>query len=126
MSHYNRVHVKLSNSQLNNKLKSGIKNSVEATSINVIGYSNGEAYFPQKLLFDRQVSGLCKAFPNNSSANMQLLKTQMSKIVQSRFLGRLLELLQKTGLPLMKNILKPLDKKSVLIPLGLTAAASAL
>ena len=40
------------------------------------------------------------------------------------FLGRLLGLLHKTGLPLMKNIIKPLAK-SVLISLGLTAAASA-
>ena len=40
------------------------------------------------------------------------------------FLGRLLGPLLKTGLPLMKNVIKPLTK-SVLIPLGLTAAASA-
>ena len=40
------------------------------------------------------------------------------------FLGRLLGPLLKIGLPLMKNVIKPLAK-SVLIPLGLTAAASA-
>ena len=40
------------------------------------------------------------------------------------FLGRLLGPLLKTGLPLMKNVIQPLAK-SVLIPLGLTAAASA-
>ena len=39
------------------------------------------------------------------------------------FLGRLLGPLLKTGLPLMKSVIKPLAK-SVLIPLGLTAAAS--
>ena len=39
------------------------------------------------------------------------------------FLGRLLGPLLKTGLPLMKNIIKPLAE-SVLIPLGLIAAAS--
>ena len=39
-------------------------------------------------------------------------------------LGRLLGLLLKTGLPLIKNVIKPLAK-SVLIPLGLTVAASA-
>ena len=39
------------------------------------------------------------------------------------FLGRLLGLLSKTGLTLMKNAIKPLGK-IVLIPLGLTAAAS--
>ena len=40
------------------------------------------------------------------------------------FLGRLFGPLLKTGLPLIKNVIKPLAK-SVLIPLGLTAAASA-
>ena len=39
------------------------------------------------------------------------------------FLVRLLGPLLKTGLPLIKNLIKPLAK-SVLIPLGLTAAAS--
>ena len=49
----------------------------------------------------------------------------MHKIVQSGgLLGRLLGPLLKTGLPLMKNVLKPLAK-SVLIPLGLPVAASA-
>ena len=49
----------------------------------------------------------------------------MNKIGQSGgFLDRLLGLLLKTGLPLMKNVLKPLDK-NVLILLGLTAAAAA-
>ena len=48
----------------------------------------------------------------------------MHKIGQSGgFLGRSLELLLKTGLPLIGNVLKPLAK-SVLIPLVLTAAAS--
>ena len=46
-------------------------------------------------------------------------------MIQSEgFLGRLLGALLKTGLPLMKNVIKSLAK-SVLIPLGLTAAASA-
>ena len=45
-------------------------------------------------------------------------------IQSGQFLGRLLGSLLKTGLPLIKNVIKPLAK-SVLIPLGLTAAASA-
>ena len=40
------------------------------------------------------------------------------------FLGRLLGPLLKTGLPLTKNVIKPLAE-SVLIPLGLTATTSA-
>ena len=46
-------------------------------------------------------------------------------MIQSRgFLGRLLGPLLRTGLPLIKNVVKPIAE-SVLIPLGLTAAASA-
>ena len=40
------------------------------------------------------------------------------------FLGKLLVPLLKTGLPLIKNLITPLAK-SVLVPLGFTAAASA-
>ena len=39
------------------------------------------------------------------------------------FLSIILDPLLKTGLPLIKNLIKPLAK-SVLIPLGLTAATS--
>ena len=67
-------------------------------------------------------------FPHNankSSTDVKLSKSQISKMIQSGgFLGRLLGPLLKTGLPLIKNVIKPLAK-SVLIPLGLTAAASA-
>ena len=45
-------------------------------------------------------------------------------IESGEFLSRLLGLLIKPGLPLIKNIIKPLAK-SDLIPLGLAAAASA-
>ena len=59
------------------------------------------------------------------STDIKLCKAQISKIIQSEgFLGKLLGPLLKSGLPLIKNVIKPLAK-SVLIPLGLTAAASA-
>ena len=59
------------------------------------------------------------------STDIKLSQTQLSKMIQSgEFLGRLLGLLLKTGLPLIKSVIKPLAK-SVLIPIGLTAAASA-
>ena len=45
-------------------------------------------------------------------------------IQSGEFLDRLLGLLLKTGLPLMKNVIHPLAK-SVLVPLELSAAASA-
>ena len=58
-------------------------------------------------------------------ANVKLSKTQLYKIAQSGgFLDRILRPLLKTGLLLIVNLLKPLAK-SVLVPLGLTAAASA-
>ena len=84
-----------------------------------------ETNFPHKLLLtNRQVENFRKAFVNKSSTNINLSKTQLSKMIQSGgFLGRLLSPLLKTGLPLIKNVIKPLAK-SVLIPLGLTAAAS--
>ena len=128
MTQYNSLNVKLSNSQLN-KLKSAIKNKSELVlrlSPNMIGESNAESNFPLKLfLTNRQVLNIRKAFANNASADITFSKTQLSKMVQiGGFLGRLLDLLFKTGLPLIKSIIKQLTK-SVLIPLGLTTAASA-
>ena len=76
------------------------------------------------LLTNTQISRLRKAFENGSSANIKLSKTQLHKIGQSEgFVGRLLGPLLKTGLPLIRNVLKPLAK-SALMPLGLTATAS--
>ena len=128
MAQYNGLNVKLSNSQLN-KLKSAIKSKTEIVlrlSSYMIGNSNDETNFPHKLLLtNRQVANLRKAFANNSSTDIKLSKTQLSKMIQSGgFLGRFLGPLLKTGLPLMKNVIKPLAK-SFLIPLGLTAAGSA-
>ena len=87
---------------------------------------DNESSFPHKLLLtNRQVSNLRKPFANNSLTDIKLSKTQLSKMIQSRgFLSRLLGPLLKTGLPLIKNVIKALAE-SVLIPLGLTAAASA-
>ena len=126
MTQQNSLNVKLSNSQLI-KFKSAITNETDVVlrlSSNIIG--DNENNFPRKLLLtNTQVSNLRKAFANNSSANIKLSKTQLPKMIQSGgFLGRLLGPLLKTGLPLMSNVIKPLAK-SVLIPLVLTAAASA-
>ena len=128
MTQYNRVNVKLSNSQLN-KLKSAIKNENDVVirlSPNMIGDSNDKTNFPHELvLTGRQVSSNRKAFSNNSSFDIKFSKTQLSKMRQSGgFLGKLLGPLLKTGLPLIKNVITLLAK-SVLIPLGLTASASA-
>ena len=54
-----------------------------------------------------------------------LSKPQLLKMIQSGgFLGTILGPLLRSGLPLMKSVIKPLAK-CVLVPLGLTAAASA-
>ena len=75
-------------------------------------------------LTNRQASNLRKAFANHLSTDIKLYKAQLSKMMQSGgFLGRLLGPSLKTGLPLINNVIKPLVQ-SVLIPLGLTAAAS--
>ena len=124
MTQYNRVNVKLSNSQLN-KLKSAIKNEndvVKRLSPSMIGDSNDKSNFPHELLLtNRQVSCIRKAFANNSSVDVKFSKAQISKMIQSGgFLGKSLGPLLKTGLPLIKSAIKPLAK-SVLMPLGLTA-----
>ena len=95
-------------------------------SSNFLGESNDANNFLHYLLLtNTQISKFRKTFENGSPANIKLSKTQLHKIGQSGgFLGRLLGPLLKTGLPLIGNVLKPLAK-SVLIPLGLTAAASA-
>ena len=85
-----------------------------------------ETNFPHKLLLtNRQVANLCKVFANYLSTGIKLSKAQLSKMIQSGgFLGWLLGPLLKAGLPLIKNVIKALAK-SLLIPLELTAAASA-
>ena len=84
MTQYNRLNVKLSNSQLS-KWKSAIKNETDAVirlSPNMIGDSNDETNFPHELLLtDRQVSSIRKAFDNNSSVDIRFSKTQLSKMI---------------------------------------------
>ena len=88
--------------------------------------SDNEINIPHKLLLTyKKVANIRKAFVNYLATNIRLSKTQLSKMIQSGgFLGKILDPLLKTGLPLKKSVIKPLAK-SVLIPLGLTAAAPA-
>ena len=125
MTQCNSLNVKLSNSQLN-KLKSSIKNETDVVlriSSNMIGNSNDNTNFPHELLLtNRQVANILKAFAKNTSTNIKLSKTQLSKMIQSGgFLGNLLG---KLAVPLMKVAI-PLAK-NVLAPLVLTAAMSAI
>ena len=128
MTQYNSLSVRLSNSQLN-KLKSAIKNKTDVVlrlSSNMVGNSGDNTNFPHELLLtNRQVANIRKAFANHLSTDIKFSKPQLSKMIQSGgFLGKRLCPLLKPGLPLIKSVIKPLAK-SILIPLGLTAAASA-
>ena len=115
------MNVKLSNSQLN-KLKSAIKNGADVVlrlSSNMVGNSDDEANFPHKLLLtNRQTLSLRKAFSNRTSVDIKLSKAQLTKMQRGRFLEFLMPLL-KSGLPLLKSVVKPLGMPR------LTAAASA-
>ena len=128
MTEYNSLNVKLSDSQLN-KLKSAIKNEtgvVLRISSSMVGNSNDNINFPHELLLtDRQVANIRKAFAKNTSTNIKLSKSQLSKMMQSGgFLGNLLS---KLAGPLMKVAMYEKNvAKNVLAPLGLTAAMSAI
>ena len=94
MAQYNNINTKFSNLQLC-KLKSGMQNGTEVTVnllSNVIADSNYETVAPKLLLTDRSVSRFCKAFVSNSSANIKLSKTQLSKMVH---LGGFMSLLDQ-------------------------------
>ena len=120
MTQYNTLNVKLSYSQLN-KLKSAIRNETDVRlrlSSNMIGNSNDETNFPHKLLLtNRQILSLRKAVANHTSVDVKLSKAQLTKMQKGGFLKFLMPLL-KSGLPLLKSVVKPMGM------LGLTAAAS--
>ena len=84
MTQFDTFNVELPNSQLHN-VKSTMKNGTELTNLstNLFGSSNDETNFPHKLLTNTQVSKICKAFANGSSANIKFSKTQLSKMIQS-------------------------------------------
>ena len=125
MTQYNSLNVKLSNSQLN-KLKSSIKNENDVVlriSSNMVSNSNDNTNFPHELLLtNRHAADIRKAFAKNTSIDIKLSKTQLTKMIQSvGFLGNLLD---KLACPLMKVAM--LLAKNVLATLGLSAAMSAI
>ena len=124
MIEYSKVNVKLSDTQLK-KLKTAVKNKTGTALTISLKMFNGIDLPHELLLTTRQKTKLRNAFNNNISIDLKLSEAQISKTIQSGgFLGRLIGPLLKTGLSLIKNVIKPLAK-SVLIPLGLIAAASA-
>ena len=117
---YNKVNVKLSDSQLN-KLKTAVKDQTGTTLRINIKMFNGNDLPHELLLTTRQTTKLRNAIGNIMSTDIKLRKAQISKIIQSGgFLSSLLKLpgqLIKPAVPLAKNILATL---------GITATASAI
>ena len=120
MVEYNTVNVKLSNLQLN-KSKSAVKNKQGTTLRMNARMFNENNLRHELLLTTRQTTKLRNAIENNMSTDIKLPKAQISKIIQSGgFLGKILGPLLKTGLPLLKSVIKPLGL------LGLIAASLAI
>ena len=118
MNQYNSSNVKLSNSQLN-KLKSAIKNETDVVlrfPSNMIGNSDNETCWK---IGKMKVGNLRNAFANLASTDVKLSKAQLTKMQKGGFL-RFPAPLLKSGLPLLKSVIKPLCM------LERTAAASAI
>ena len=121
MVEYSKVNVKLTDTQLK-KLKTAVKNETGTTLTMNLKTFDGNDLPHELLLTTRQKTKLINAFNNNMSINLKLSKAQISKIIQSGgFLGSLLSKIAgsliKVAVPLAKNNL---------VPLGITAAASAI
>ena len=121
MVEYSQVNVKLTDTQLK-KLKTTVKNKSGTTLRMNLKMLDRNDLPHELLLTTRQKKTLRNAFNNNMPIDLKLSKAQISKILQSGgFLGSLLSklagLLMKVAIPLEKN---------VLVPLGITAAASAI
>ena len=116
-----KVNVKLLDTQLQ-KLKTAVKDNVGTTLRMNLKMLNGNDLPHELLLTERQKTKLRNAFNNNMSTDIKLSKAQITKIIQSGgFLG---SSLSKLAGPLMK-VAVPLAK-NILVPLGITAAASAI
>ena len=89
----------------------------------MVSNSNDNTNFPHELLLtNKQVANIRKAFAKNTSTDIKLSKTQLSKTMQSgglfgKLLGKLAGPLMKVAVPLAKN---------VLARLGISVAMSAI
>ena len=82
MANYQEAKVKLTNTQLK-KLKSTVKNKTgKILRLNKKNFEDEEV--PHELfLITRNATKIRNAFANNMSIDMKLIKTQISKIIQS-------------------------------------------
>ena len=90
----------------------------------MISNTTNEVNFLHKsVLTNGKIESFCKTFTYDLSANMKLSKKHFSKKIHvGEFPGTNIGTLMKAGLPLIKNIIKPLAK-SLPVPLRLIAAA---
>ena len=116
-----KVSLKLTDTQLK-ELKAAVKNKTGTTLRMNLKMLNGNDLPHELLLTTRKRTKLRNVFNNNMSTDLKLSKAQISKIIQSGgFLG---SLLSKLAGPLMKVSVRL--AKSILAPLGIIAAASAI
>ena len=121
MVEYSKVNVKLSDTQLE-KLKTAVKDKTGTTLRISLKILNGNDLPHELLLAIKQKTKLRNSFNNNMLTDLKLSQAQISKIIHSGgFLGsilsKLVSPLMKVAIPLAKNIL---------VPLGITAASSAI
>ena len=122
MVEYSKINVKLSDTQLK-KLKTVVKDKTGTTlGMRLKMFNGNDLPHFELLLTTRQKTKLRNSFNNNMSTDLKFPKAQISKITQSGgFLG---SLLSKLPGPLMKVAIP--FAKSVLAPLGITAASSSI
>ena len=121
MVEYSKFNVKLTDTQLM-KLKNAVKNKTGTTLRMNLKMLDGNDLPHELLLTTKHKAKLRNAFNNKMSTDLKLSRARISKIIQSGgFFG---SLLSKLAGPLMKVAI-PLAK-TVLAPLGITVAASAI
>ena len=113
MVEYSKVNAKLIDAQLK-KLKTAVKDKTGATLWMSLKMLDGNDLPHDLLLKTWQKTKLRNAFNNNMSTDLKLSREQIPKIIQS---GGFLGPLMKVAVTLAKN---------TLVPLGITAAASAI
>ena len=111
MVQYNKVNIKLSDTQLK-KQKNAVKNKTGTTLRISLKMLNGNNLPHELLLTTRQKIKVRNAFNNNMSTDLKLSKAQISKIIQyGGFLGLLLSKLagplMEIAIPLAKKVLAP-------------------
>ena len=112
MVEYNKVNVKLTDTQLK-ILKTVVKNKTGTTLRMSLKMFDGKDLPHELLLTTRQKTRLRNTFNNNMSTDLKVSRAEIFKIIQSAgFLGSLLSKLagplMKVAVPLAKNILAPL------------------